>query len=127
LRELAAGADVLVNDAQFTPEQLAQRKGWGHSSWLEGVRLAKDAGVRNLVLFHHDPDSSDKTMDGIVGEAREQFENTWAASEGMVMTLGAQKTRVEIPSAREGVRREVISVRAARAARRKARPARRKR
>ena len=127
LRELAAGADVLVNDAQFTPEQLAQRKGWGHSSWLESVRLAKDAGVRNLVLFHHDPDSSDKTMDAIVREARGRFENTWAASEGMVMTLGAQKMRVEIPAAREGRRREAISVRAARAARRKAGPSRRKR
>jgi phosphoribosyl 1,2-cyclic phosphodiesterase len=127
LRELAAGADVLVNDAQFTPEQLAQRKGWGHSSWLEGVRLAKEAGVRNLVLFHHDPDSSDKTMDAILREAREQFENTWAASEGMVMTLGAHKTRVEIPAAREGRRREAISMRAARAERRKTGPARQKR
>jgi len=127
LREFAAGADVLVNDAQFTPEQLAQRKGWGHSSWLEGVRLAKDAGVRNLVLFHHDPDSSDKTIDGIVREAREQFENTWAASEGMVVTLGAQKIRVEIPAARAGLRREAISARAARAARRKTGRSRRKR
>ena len=106
LRELAAGADILVNDAQFTPEQLAAgRKGWGHSSWLEGVRLAKDAGVRKLVLFHHDPDSSDKTVDAILRDARAQFENTWAACEGMAMTLGAQKTHVEIPSEREGARR----------------------
>jgi phosphoribosyl 1,2-cyclic phosphodiesterase len=107
LRELAAGADVLVNDAQFTPEQLAtSRKGWGHSSWLAGVRLAKDAGVRNLVLFHHDPDSSDKTVDAILREARGTFENTWAASEGMVMTLDALGTHVEMPPAREGLRRE---------------------
>lgn len=106
LRELAAGADVLVNDAQFTPEELGNRKGWGHSSWLAGVRLAKDAGVRNLVLFHHDPDSSDKTVDAILREARGQFENTWAASEGMVMTLGGQRTTVEIPAARRGLRRE---------------------
>jgi phosphoribosyl 1,2-cyclic phosphodiesterase len=107
LRELAEGADVLINDAQFTPEQLAAgRKGWGHSSWLEGVRLAKDAGVRNLVLVHLDPDSSDKTVDTILRDARTQFQSTWAASEGMVITLGAQKTRVETPSAREGLRRE---------------------
>ena len=102
LRELAEGADVLVNDAQFTPEQLAQRKGWGHSSWLESVRLAKDAGVRNLVLFHHDPDASDKAVDAIVREARGQFENTWAASEGMVMTLGGRKMQMEIARGARG-------------------------
>src|SRR5437016_10305836 len=39
LRELAAGADIFINDAQFTPDQLGTtRKGWGHSSWLEGDR-----------------------------------------------------------------------------------------
>ena len=107
LCDLASGADVLVNDAQFTPEQLAtSRKGWGHSSWLEGVRLAKEAGVRNLVLFHHDPDSSDKMVDAILRDARPVFANTWAASEGMVMRLDAQGTHVEIPPAREGLRRE---------------------
>jgi phosphoribosyl 1,2-cyclic phosphodiesterase len=125
LRELAAGADVLVNDAQFTPEQLAHRKGWGHSSWLEGVRLAKDAGVRNLVLFHHDPDSSDKSVDAILREARGHFENTWAASEGMVMTVGPQKTHVGIPAARDGLRRETRSART-RAARQKVGRSRRK-
>lgn len=99
LRELAAGADVLVNDAQFTPEQLARsHKGWGHSSWLESVRLAKDAGVRNLVLFHHDPDSSDDAVDAILRDARGAFKNTWAASEGMVISLSAGRTHVELPN-----------------------------
>jgi phosphoribosyl 1,2-cyclic phosphodiesterase len=127
LRELAAGADILVNDAQFTPAQLAQRKGWGHSSWLEGVRLAKEAGARNLVLFHHDPDSPDKTVDAILREARGKFENTWAASEGMVMTLGAQKVQVEIPATRDGLRRKTHSARESHGSRPKARPSRRKR
>jgi ribonuclease BN (tRNA processing enzyme) len=127
LRELAAGADVLVNDAQFTPEQMAHRKGWGHSSWLESVRLAKEAGVRNLVLFHHDPDSSDKAVDAILREARGQFENTWAACEGMVMTLGEQKTHVELPVAREGLRRKSHSARESRASHQKAGRSRRKR
>jgi len=107
LRELASGADVLVNDAQFRPEQLAgDRKGWGHSSWLAGVHLAQEAGVRDLVLFHHDPDSSDRAVDGILREARSQFRNTWAASEGMVMTLDGQETQVTIPAVRQGQRRE---------------------
>ena len=68
--------------------------------------MAEAAGVRNLVLFHHDPDSSDKSVDGILRDARAEFENTWAAAEGMVMTLGEDHTDVVIPAAREGLRRE---------------------
>lgn len=106
LRRLAEGADIFVNDAQYTPEQLESHRGWGHSSWREGVRIAEAAGVRNLVLFHHDPDSSDKAVDGILRDAREEFVNTWAAAEGMVMTLGHEQTDVVIPAARNGLRRE---------------------
>jgi phosphoribosyl 1,2-cyclic phosphodiesterase len=106
LRELADGADIFINDAQYTPEQLNAHRGWGHSSWLEGVRAAEAAGVRNLVLFHHDPDSSDRVVDGILRDARNRFENAWAAAEGMVMTLGAEQTEVVIPATREGLRRE---------------------
>lgn len=105
LRELAEGADVFVNDAQFTPEQLAaDRKGWGHSSWLEGIRAAQDTGARNLVLFHHDPDSSDKAVDGLLRDARAKLENTWAAAEGMEIVLCARQARVEISGVRQGVR-----------------------
>ena len=62
--------------------------------------------MRNLVLFHHDPDSSDKAVDGILRDARGEFENTWAAAEGMVMTLGEDHTDVVIPAGRDGLRRE---------------------
>jgi len=106
LLKLAEGADIFINDAQYTPEQLATHRGWGHSTWLEGVRVAKAAGVRNLVLFHHDPDSSDKVVDGILREARDKFENTWAAAEGMVLTLADRKMDAAIPSVHEGLRRE---------------------
>ena len=107
LRELAAGADIFINDAQFTPEQLAtNRQGWGHSSWLEGVKIAEEVGVKNLVLFHHDPDSTDKNVDAILREARGRFANVWAAAEGMVMTLGAEELDVVIPGTREGLRRD---------------------
>src|SRR5271155_2656334 len=50
LLELAAGADIFINDAQFGPEQLATTKrGWGHSSWKEGVKVAREAGAKTLV------------------------------------------------------------------------------
>lgn len=88
LRDLAIGADVLVYDAQYTPAQLSRvKKGWGHSSWLEGTRIAFDAGVRRLILFHHDPNSDDSTIDSLVEEAREAFKDVTGAAEGMILTL----------------------------------------
>ncbi len=107
LRELAAGADIFINDAQFTPEQLeTTRKGWGHSSWLEGVKVARHAGAKTLVLFHHDPDSTDRMVDSILRQAREEFDSVFAASEGMVITLGAPGDRVQahMPGTRTGTR-----------------------
>lgn len=107
LRELAAGADIFINDAQYSPEQLkSTRKGWGHSSWLEGVKIAQEVNAKNLILFHHDPDSTDKTLDGILRSAREKYPNVWAAAEGMVINLDKGKLDVGIPSAREGSRRD---------------------
>lgn len=110
LKELAAGADIFINDAQFTPEQLATtRRGWGHSSWQDGVRTAREADAKTLVLFHHDPDSADRTVDTILRQAREKFDSVFAASEGMVITLGAPGERVEahMPGSRTALRREV--------------------
>ncbi|HVA72889.1 MAG TPA: MBL fold metallo-hydrolase [Candidatus Limnocylindrales bacterium] len=108
LRELAAGADVLINDAQCSPEQLAStRKGWGHSSWLEGVKLARECGVKNLVLFHHDPDSSDRVVDGYLYAARQEFPNTWAATDGMGIQLQDHHAEFKLRESRVGQRRPV--------------------
>jgi phosphoribosyl 1,2-cyclic phosphodiesterase len=109
LRELAAGADIFINDAQYTPEQLATtRKGWGHSSWREGVKVAREAGAKTLVLFHHDPDATDKMVDGLLREARDEFDSVFAASEGMVITLGSSDGKLEahMPVTRTALRRE---------------------
>ena len=98
LRRLADGADVLIYDAQYSPEQLASnRKGWGHSSWLEGVKIAREAKVGNLVLFHHDPDSSSRTIDGFLSAARQEFPGTWAAMEGMSVNLSERGVNLKLP------------------------------
>ncbi|MDE3108516.1 MAG: PilZ domain-containing protein [Acidobacteriota bacterium] len=108
IRELAHGADVLIYDAQYSPEQLASsRKGWGHSSWLEGVKIARESKVRNLVLFHHDPDSTSRVIDGFLSAARQEFPASWAAMEGMSMTLSERGVAVALPKSRLGQRRRL--------------------
>ncbi|MGA2630170.1 MAG: MBL fold metallo-hydrolase [Terriglobia bacterium] len=88
VRDLAKGADVLVYDAQYTPEQLqAEKKGWGHSSWLEGTRIAKEVGVKQLILFHHDPDNDDAYVDGLAERARQEFTHVVGAAEGLEIEL----------------------------------------
>jgi phosphoribosyl 1,2-cyclic phosphodiesterase len=88
LREICHGADVLVYDSQYETSQLErEKKGWGHSSWEEGVNVCKDAGVKELILFHHDPDSDDRTVDALQEKARSKFPNTRAAFEVMDIKL----------------------------------------
>ena len=109
LKELAAGANLFINDAQFSPEQLAtSRKGWGHSSWREGLKVAREVQAKTVVLFHHDPDSTDRMVDSELRSARDEFESVFAACEGMVITLGNAAAHVEahMPGARTALRRE---------------------
>jgi phosphoribosyl 1,2-cyclic phosphodiesterase len=94
LLALAEGADVLVYDAMYTPDEYAgandtaPRTGWGHSTYEEGVKIARAARVRKLVLFHHDPDHDDATVRRIEATARQSFSETVAAYEGLTIALG---------------------------------------
>ena len=88
LTDQAAGADILIYDAQYTPQEYASRRSWGHSTWERAVHLAREAGVRQLILFHHDPLRSDDAVEGIVKEARTLFANTIGATEGWHVSLG---------------------------------------
>ena len=85
LKKLAAGADILIYDAQYTPEEYPTKVGWGHSTWLAGAELARAAGVPQLVLFHHDPNRTDAQLAAIEAEAASSLPGTVAAREGMVL------------------------------------------
>jgi phosphoribosyl 1,2-cyclic phosphodiesterase len=85
LKKLAAGADILVYDAQYTPEEYPSKVGWGHSTWEAGAELARAAGVPQLVLFHHDPMRSDAQLDALEAAARTALPGTVAAREGVVL------------------------------------------
>lgn len=88
VRALAQGADVFVYDSQYTPhEYQTLKKSWGHSTWEEAANIAREADVKKLVLFHHDPDHSDKMIDSILQQARRKFPQTVAAREGLTIRL----------------------------------------
>ena len=89
------GVGLLIHDAMYTPSELEQHRGWGHSTYEEAVTLAQDASAKKLVLFHHEPEHDDKEMDGLVAAARKFAKQrsgggsleVVAAQEGMKVTL----------------------------------------
>jgi ribonuclease BN (tRNA processing enzyme) len=93
LRRLATGADVLIFDAMYTPEEYAgevgggPKTGWGHATCVAGCELAKAAGVKQLALHHHDPAQTDAMVQEKERRARELFPNTIAAKEGHVIEI----------------------------------------
>jgi phosphoribosyl 1,2-cyclic phosphodiesterase len=67
----AQGCDLLIHDAQYLPEEMAEHRGWGHSSYQEAVTLALEAGVRRLLLTHHDPTRTDAQVHEILEQSRQ--------------------------------------------------------
>ena len=86
LLRYAQGADILIADAQYTPEEYAKRVGFGHSTWMQAANLAVAADAGRLLLFHHDPHRSDDALRQIVLEARKTFARTDAARERTTLT-----------------------------------------
>jgi phosphoribosyl 1,2-cyclic phosphodiesterase len=87
LRNLAEGADVLIYDAQYTPEEYKAKVGWGHSTYVAGAELARAAGVGTYVLYHHDPMRSDAGVADVEARARDLFASSVAAREGCSIDL----------------------------------------
>ena len=88
VRKLAEGADVLIYDAQYLPEEYeARRRGWGHSHWREAVNVVMESGAKELILYHHDPDHTDAIVDKVVADARNYYPKVRAAAEGMEIVL----------------------------------------
>lgn len=84
---LAQDADLLVHDAQYSLEQRVEFPEYGHSSWLEAVRVAEKANVGCLSLFHYDPNASDDYMESVLQKAREIFPRTILSQEGLELNL----------------------------------------
>jgi len=98
LVELARDADILIYDAQYTNAEYDGhvgpcRHGWGHSTWEEGVKVARAANVGRLVLYHHDPSHDDAKVAEIEAKAAAQLPGTIAAREGLSLVLDSHTRR----------------------------------
>lgn len=91
--DLCDGADLLIHDAQYTVEEFPAKSTWGHCTSDFAVHVAKEAGVRRLALFHHDPTHHDDIVDSILVGARARangsgLEEVLAAHEGLIVSFG---------------------------------------
>lgn len=83
--ELIQGAEIVIYDATYTDAEMARFRGWGHSSWEEGLRLVERAGAGRLVTFHHDPEREDTALDAIDAALSDRRPGSLVGREGMVL------------------------------------------
>jgi len=91
--EFVHNADLLIADGQFTEEEYSSKVGWGHSSIPLLLDVAYEAQVKQLAIFHHDPQHSDKFLDEFWMENRSKFLSTYKkmdifwAREGLTLEI----------------------------------------
>lgn len=91
LVQAAQGADLLILDAQYDDKEYAAKRKWGHSSCYSATDLAIQAKAKSLALFHHDPESTDRSIDEKVQSCRQR-----AACRGATLTIMAAREGVEL-------------------------------
>ncbi len=96
--DLAREVDLLIHDAQYTPEEYAPRVGWGHSTLPVTMAFAEMARVKRLVTFHHDPTHNDEALECYHDAVRRAFQPSFdliCGAEGMTFDLNTRKRRAE--------------------------------
>ncbi|MBE9032042.1 MBL fold metallo-hydrolase [filamentous cyanobacterium LEGE 11480] len=98
LIRLCRNADILIYDACYTDEEYHDPKspkiGWGHSTWQEALKLVDAAGVKQVLMFHHDPEHDDDCLDQIEAAVRERHPHSRMAREGLVLALKPEEACV---------------------------------
>lgn len=84
----AQGCDLLIHDAQYLPKEISSHRGWGHSTYIDAIRLALAAGIPRLILFHHDPCRTDRQIRDMEKRARQYVKE--------------QQAQLDVSAAREG-------------------------
>ena len=90
--ELCRGADLVLHDAQYTPEEYRLTRGWGHSTFPAVVELCRAAAPKRFGLIHHDPQHTDPELDRHVRDCRRALgrrgADCFGAVEGMEIPVG---------------------------------------
>lgn len=84
---LIEGADLVIYDSTYTEDEMPSHRGWGHSTWNEGVKLCRAAGAKRMAIFHHDPDHDDDFMDALGREAKTEWDGAFVAVEGTTVDV----------------------------------------
>jgi phosphoribosyl 1,2-cyclic phosphodiesterase len=84
---LSEEADLLVHEAQYTTEELKDKKGWGHSSYEQAIQVAEMANVKMLAITHHDPDHDDKFLAKMEKQCQQRFKDCFLAREKMEIEI----------------------------------------
>jgi phosphoribosyl 1,2-cyclic phosphodiesterase len=93
ITEFGRGADLYIRDSQYTEEEYAEKRGWGHSPWPEVLDSAHAGKVKQLALYHHDPMHDDVALERILTACRERMQrcgmtfNCFLAAEGLEVIL----------------------------------------
>lgn len=82
---LIGDADLVIYDCNYTEEEMPLRRGFGHSTWQQGVKLCEAAGARGLAIFHHDPGRTDTELAEIERQAKGAFTGAFAARDGQII------------------------------------------
>jgi phosphoribosyl 1,2-cyclic phosphodiesterase len=95
--DLAKGADLLIYDGMYTPEDYESKyKGWGHSTWEKGFQIARYAGVTRYVVFHHDPNHGDAFLEAYEKEVREKCRKE---SPSLQVAFARERMEIELTKA----------------------------
>ena len=86
---LASGSDLVLHDAQYLDDELAERASFGHAAVGYAINLAARAGAKELMLFHHDPARSDDEIDALVEKYAEAPVRVSAAASGLERSIPA--------------------------------------
>lgn len=89
-QEFCSSSDLLIHDAEFTADEYATKKGWGHSVYTDALNLALDAGVRQFGLFHHNQERSDREVDGFVESCRTIIQESGSALRCLAVGTGTE-------------------------------------
>jgi phosphoribosyl 1,2-cyclic phosphodiesterase len=89
LLEFTRGADLLIHDAHFSPDEVLRFPGWGHSSWGQAVEVAETAEVKQLALFHYSPTSTDDMLEALEKQLQLRFPQTFLSREGLTVHLAS--------------------------------------